>query len=193
MALNILSSGSFVPYAKYNAKSGRWYTRKDEQEVEVSSPVFVIDFDNIKTGWFLFMEGQAPSVVFDASLTQVAPKPSDMHKRGFQVRLFSNAHFGGVAEFTANSMHTCNAVNDLYTQYEKDLPKNAGKLPVVAFKGVEATKDKFGTNYKPLFVIEEWVYRPAVFDAAKKTEAAKPAAAQHAVTPAQNSPAVSEF
>lgn len=161
--LNIVSTGGdFDPYVKYNAKAGRWYCKQGNEEVEVQNPVFVADFDNIKTGWLLFLEGQAPSKVFDASLTQPADKPSDKHKRGFSLRLYSDACFGGVVELCANSMHLCNAINDLYCAYEAG--KQEGKLPVVKYTGSTPMKDKMGTNYKPNFEIEKWVDRPAAFD-----------------------------
>ena len=160
--LNITSSGGdFDPYVKYNAKSGRWYFKDGDEEKEVEKPTFVADFDNIKTGWMLFLEGQAPDKVFDVNLTEPAPKPSDQHKRGFVVRLFSEKSFNGVVELSATSMHMCNSINELYEQYDAD--KKDGKLPVVSFTGSTPMKDKFGTNYKPNFKIEKWVDRPEAF------------------------------
>lgn len=184
MALNIVSQGGdFDPYVKYNAKAGRWYIKGENGEEEVQSPVFVADFANIKTGWLLFLEGQAPDKVWDASLTQPAPKPSDAHKRGFGLRLFSKSFFGGVVDLSGASMHLNNAVNDLYVSYEAAPEAKQGLLPVVKFTGATPMKDKMGTNYKPNFVIEKWVPRPAEFDASNDE------------APAQAAPAasVSEF
>ena len=56
MSLDI-GSGSSRPYAKYNAKAGRWYINGENGDVEIQPPTFVIDFDNIVSGWFLFREG----------------------------------------------------------------------------------------------------------------------------------------
>jgi len=165
MPLNITQSGGdYLPYAKYNAKSGRWYVKKDDKEVEVQNPEFVADFANIKTGWFFFAEGQAPSIYLDPTLGEAVAKPSDSHKRGFKIALFSPKQFGGVVELTGASMHLNNAIVELYSQYEADLAKNAGKLPVVKCEGTEASKDKFGTNYKPVMKITKWVDRPKDFD-----------------------------
>lgn len=189
MALNIVSQGGdFDPFVKYNAKAGRWYFKKDENEVEVQNPVFVADFDNIKTGWLLFLEGQAPSKVWDESLTVPAAKPSDKHKRGFSLRLFSKASFDGVVELSSSSMHLCAAINDLYTLYEQQRGANAGMLPVVKYTGSTPMKDKMGTNYKPNFVIEKWVPRPAEFaaEAPDNNNAVAPA-------PVQQAASVSEF
>lgn len=165
MALNIVSQGGdFDPYVKYNAKAGRWYIKGENGEVEVQNPVFVADFANIKTGWLLFLEGQAPDKVWDVSLTQPAPKPSDAHKRGFGLRLFSKTSFGGVVDLSGASMHLNGSINDLYTAYEVAPEAKQGLLPVVKFAGATPMKDKMGTNYKPNFVIEKWVARPAEFD-----------------------------
>jgi hypothetical protein len=179
--LNIVSTGGdFDPYVKYNAKAGRWYVKDGEAESEVQNPTFIADFDNIKTGWLLFLEGQAPSKEWDISLTEPVAKPSDRHKRGFSLRLFSQASFGGVVELSSSSMHLCNAINDLYVAYEAAKADNAGKLPVVKYTGSTPSKDKMGTNYKPNFTIEKWVDRPADFDADSDSSQEAPAVQQAA-------------
>jgi hypothetical protein len=180
MGLNIVSTGGdFDPYAKYNAKSGRWYYKNGDDEVEVADPKFVPDFENIKTGWMLFLEGQAPDRVMDKDLSTPADKPSDQHKRGFLLRLFSPKSFNGIVELSATSMHLCNAMNSLYEEYEAGKATNAGKLPVVKFTGSTPSKDKFGTNYKPNFEIDGWVDRPEEFDN-KPANDAQPAPAPQA-------------
>lgn len=179
MGLNIVSQGggNYDPYIKFNGKAGRFYMKGEAGEVEVSPTTFVADLENIKTGWLLFVAGQAPDRVWDNGLTEPAAKPSADHKRGFLLRLFSKQTFGGVVELSSNSMHICNAVNDLYTAFENERGANAGKAPVVKLKAVIPMKDKHGTNYKPEFVIEKWVDRPAEFDAEKEQAAPARAAA----------------
>lgn len=205
MGLNIVTqAGDFDPFVKYNGKAGRWYVQKDEQEVEVSNPVFVADFDKIKTGWFYFKTGSAPEKVFDKSLSEAAPKPErtfvddkgvvrDCFRRGFELRLFSNAHFGGVVVMNGSSMHLNNAINALYDAYEAGKAANPGMLPVVACSGTEPMKDKHGTNYKPLMSIVKWVARPVELDSgavsAPATQAPQPVP-QPAPAPAAS---ISEF
>jgi hypothetical protein len=183
MALNLGSNNTtFDPYVKFNGKSGRWYIKKDEHEVEVVNPTFIADFSNIKTGWMKFVAGMAPDKVFDKSLSEPAPRPSDEHKRGFELRLFSTKSFGGVVALSGSSMHLNAAIGELYSEYEKGLNDNKGKLPVVKADGTTPQKDKHGTNYKPNFVIEKWVSRPAELGdtvtatQSVKTEAPKAAA-----------------
>lgn len=191
MGLNIVSSGEFKPYCKYNAKSGRWYVKKDDVEQEVTNPAFVADFDNIKTGWFLFLEGQAPNIVYDANLSTPAAKPSEAHKRGFELELFSQNTFGGVVVMSGASMHTCNAINEIYEQYEKERDANKGMLPVVQAVGATPMKDKFGTNYRPELKILKWIPRPAEFGGT--AQAAPAPTAPVTPPPAPVASAVSEF
>lgn len=188
MGLNISTGGGedFTPYIKYNAKAGRWYVKKDEGEVEVLNPAFVADFDNIKTGWFYFAAGVAPSIVYDPDLSTPAPKPSENHKKGFEVEVFSKATLGGVCVFSSTSGIVGGAINEIYEQYEKERGANAGMLPVVQCMGVTPEVGKHGTNYKPVLSIAKWVARPAEFGGA-----AKAAPAQAAPAPVQS--AVSEF
>jgi len=179
MALNIVqtqSGGSYDPYIKYNGKAGRFYLKNEQgDEVEVVPTSFIADLENIKTGWMMFAAGMAPDKKFDENLATPAPRPSENHKRGFAVRLFSKA-FGGVVELSGTSMHLCNSINDLYESFEA--AKQPGKVPVVKFSGTSAMKDKQGTNYKPNFSIEKWVDRPAELDVANapQTQSASSAA-----------------
>lgn len=201
MGLNLATqSGDFDPYVKYNAKAGRWYVKDGDVEKEVQNPVFVADFEGIKTGWLYFREGSAPEKVFDPNLKEEAPKPDktytdsegktrDCFRRGFEVRLFSKASFGGVVVLNGASMHLNNAIGALYNQYEAGKASNPGALPVIKFVGSTPMKDKLGTNYRPDFVIDKWVPRPSEFDAAAPVQATPAPQAQ----PAPVASAVSEF
>lgn len=190
MGLNIVQqqgSGTYDPYIKYNGKAGRFYLKDESgEEVEIVPTSFVTDLENIKTGWLMFVAGMAPDKVWDKDLATPASRPSENHKRGFAVRLFSKA-FGGVVELSGSSMHLCNSINDLYETFEKT--KETGKVPVVKFTGTSAMKDKQGTNYKPNFVIEKWIDRPAELSAAP----ANASASQPAQTAQQPAASTSEF
>lgn len=165
MALNIVSSAQdFIPFVKYNAKADKWFKREDGEDIEIARPTFVADLKNIQTGWYLYAEGQAPSIVLDPDLVTKAAKPSDKHKRGFEMTVFSQNSFGGVVKFGSASMHVCNAIAEVYNEYEASAEAKAGKLPVIECSGSVAQKDKFGTNYKPTFKILKYIDRPAELD-----------------------------
>lgn len=171
------TSEDFLPFAKYNAKSGRWSVKKDGAENEVANPVFIADFDNAKKAWMYFAEGQAPSIIDFPSLDAQVPRPSENHKIGIKFSLFSKASFGGVVQFSSNSNLTCKSFGALYDTYEAERGNNPGKLPVIKFTGSTPEKGKYGTNYMPNFVIEKWVDRPVEFDAVQDKAAPVQAAA----------------
>lgn len=187
MSLYDAPSGDFTPYVKYNAKAGRWYVKKDDAEVEVQNPVFVADLANAKKAWMHFMEGQAPNLVYFPSLDAQVAKPSENHKLGVSVNLYSDAMFGGVVKLESNSINTCSAIGELHAQFDAAPESKQGKLPVVKVTGAEPIKGNFGTNYKPVFVIEKWIDRPAALsEQSNDTPAAAPA-------PVAQSSGLSEF
>lgn len=198
MGLNISTGGGedFKPYLKYNAKAGRYYAKKDGSEVEVTNPAFVADFSNIKTGWFYFAAGMAPSIVYDPDLSTPAPKPSENHKKGFELEVYSQATLGGVCVFSSTSGIVGGAINEIYEQYEKEKDANAGMLPVIQCEGVTPEVGKHGTNYKPNLKIAKWIPRPAEFGNTVKAQTAPAGATSVAApqpAPVSQASSVSEF
>ena len=114
---------------------------------------------------------------------------------------YSPKFFGGAAEFASASIHLSNAIKDVYAQYEAERASNAGKLPVIACSGSQAMKDRYGTNYRPIFAIVQWVERPAdlpnvspvdasdVWQGGSAAPAPTKVAAQQVPPPAPKSPA----
>jgi hypothetical protein len=91
-------------------------------------------------------------------------------------------------------MHLCGSINDLYDAFEAGKGANPGLVPVVKFTGCQTMKDAKGMNYKPNFVIEKWVARPAELDGAPQQVAANQSAPQPTPAPAPVAAAsVSEF
>jgi len=160
------SSGDFIPFIKFDARAGRWHNKLDGGDlVEITGLVAVFDLANARKGWLSFMEGTGPDHRFDEGPT-VPPRPSDNHKRGFSVNIYSQKLLGGVREFSSNAKIVCSAFNALYGAYEDGLAASAGQVPVVACTGVEAVKTAQSTNYRPLFEIVKWIPRPAELNAA---------------------------
>jgi len=181
--------GDFVPYVKYNAKAGRWYTKKDEQgapEFEVTNMTAIFDMDNLRTGWFDFPAGGTPDKQFDPSLSQAAPRPSDKHKRGFQLNAFSEANLLGLREFSSTAGVVIEAMNALHDQWLANHAANPGKVPVVKCSGVLPITSKHGTNYQPVLEIVAWAERPT--ELAGKPAQATPAPATPAAKAAEHAP-----
>ncbi len=158
--LDIGGTGVYRDIVKYNAQSGRWYLRSGEGEDEIETPTMAMDLANLTTGWLLFLEGAAPNRRWDAVPGVRAPQPSDSHKRGFVVLVYSTKYLNGVAELSSGSMHLSNAIKELYAAFEEQCSEHPGKLPVVACPETTAMKGKFGTNHKPTFEIVDWTDRP---------------------------------
>lgn len=182
--------GGFTTYVKYNAKAGRWYTKKDEKdapEFEVANFTAVMDLANVKTGWFLFAAGVAPAKTYDPSLVQAAAKPGEGFKRGFEVLVFSEKNLLGVREFSSTAGVVIEAINAVYDAFVAAPESGQGKVPVVKCVGVHPVTNKHGTNYQPQLEIVSWVDRPAELPSAgtAATPAPTPApTAQHVPAPA---------
>jgi len=156
--------GQFTTYIKYNAKAGRWYTKDDAPnaaEFEVVNMTAEFDIPGLKTGWFLFQAGTAPDKAINPSLSGWGPRPTDAHKRGFQINLFSDKNLLGVREFASTAGSVIEAMNSLYDAYLAAAEAAQGKLPVVKCTGVLPVTGKHGVNYAPVLAIVAWVDRPA--------------------------------
>jgi hypothetical protein len=179
-------SGEFTVYVKYNAKAGRWYSKDDTPdatEFEVADMTAVFDFERLQTGWFLFEAGSAPDKAMDAALGVPSPKPSEYHKRGFQILVFSTKNLGGVREFSSTAGVVIDAMNLLYDDYMAAPERAEGKYPVVKCTGVTPITGKHGTNYAPTLAIVAWVAPPEALTA-KAVDAPAPKAAAPAPAPA---------
>jgi hypothetical protein len=159
--LNIGASGSIKPFVKYNAKADKWFIKGENGDVEIARPAFLADLANVATGWLRFREGEAPERVIDPSLDRAAPSPGEGFKRGFVLSVFSQKFFGGLVELSSASIHTGNAVREVYQAFEEQRGSHPGQVPLIACTGSEAMKDKYGTNYRPTLALVKWIDRPA--------------------------------
>ncbi|OYU01310.1 MAG: hypothetical protein CFE36_11760 [Sphingomonadaceae bacterium PASS1] len=182
--------GDFKVFVSYNAKAGRWYTKrdgKDEPQFEVADMTAVFDMPGLKTGWFKFASGVAPEKVMDPSFTAAAANPGQDFKRGFVLDLFSDKNLLGVREFSSTASIVIDAMNDLYDAWMAAPEAGTGQLPVVRCVGVFPVTNKHGTNYQPKFEIVGWTARPEALGDSDHPAPAAPA--QAAQVPAAPSPA----
>ena len=179
------SGGDFKVFVSYNAKAGRWYTKrdgKDEPQFEVTDMTAVFDMPGIKTGWFKFSAGVAPEKVMDPSFTAAAANPGQDFKRGFMLDLFSEKNLLGVREFSSTAGIVIDAMNDLFDAWMATPEVATGQLPVVRCTGVQPVTNKHGTNYQPKFEIVGWTARPEALG--DNDQPASASAAPAAVAPA---------
>jgi hypothetical protein len=172
------SDGDFKVFVSYNAKAGRWHTKKDgkdEPQFEVTDMTAVFDMPNIRTGWFKFSSGAAPEKVLDPSLSQATLNPGADFKRGFQVDLFSEKNLLGVREFSSTARIVFESMNNLFDAWMAAPESATGKLPVVRCSGVLPVTNKHGTNYQPTLEIVGWTDRPEALAQVDAGVAPKPA------------------
>jgi hypothetical protein len=164
--------GEGRPFLGYNAKARLWSIDKD---TKVSRIKFVADLDNAEAGWMRFAEGVAPDfkLVPVADLLDGKPYPSmpdvrdsngrPLYRRGFRFTVKLPDKLAGdnptVREFTANSMATTAAIDDLLRAWYDQ--REDGKVPVVKIADYAEVKSKQGSNFAPVFEIIELIDRPS--------------------------------
>lgn len=166
--------GDFTPYIKYNAKAGRFYVKSPDPtapEIEVINPRLAVDFDNIKTGWVLYQEGQAPQRLWDVNGVR-QPRPQDVGlakwKEGFEVSVYGGDVIQtigdklGLREFGGSSGSLINGILKAHALYTAAKAANIGNVPVFNVTGVVPVKTAKATNYEPVFQLEKWVPRAAI-------------------------------
>ena len=181
MALGIVDSagsgsggGDFTPIVKWDAKGGDFTARNRAQtaagvwendDVDVQMPVKLIaDLEHIEVGWVAYVP--TPSFVMTKIGGAMPAKPSDDHKMGFRVRLYSDEL--GLRELSSAAKTVVRALDELHDQYVAEAPANEGKVPVVEIKG--GKKIKVNTpggelSFKvPDWSIVSWTDRPQQMD-----------------------------
>jgi hypothetical protein len=172
--LNLSSGGGNANFLRFSPQANAW-TNSDGVEVELKKVVF--DIDNVKTGWLHLGVGVRDWQP-DQTLGRKGAQPSPDHKRGFEVTFYNKEI--GTASWSSNGVGPNMGLEQLYTACAADRAANAGKLPVVEYKGSKMEKIGKGTTRIPQFTIVSWIDRPAGMDS---TEQAEPEEAFEAPAP----------
>jgi hypothetical protein len=163
MNLNLSGGGGNGNYIRFSPQANAW----SNQDGEFTLEKFVFDYENLQTGWMHIATG-----IFefqpDESLGRKGTQPSPEHKRGFKA-IFFNKHMG-VAEFSANGAGSNMGLEALFKQVSAQAEANAGKLPVVEYKGSRPEKVGKGSTRVPIFEISGWVARPAALAGGESAE-----------------------
>jgi len=163
MNLNLSSGGGNGNYIRFSPQANAWSNQDGEFQMEK----FVFDIENIQTGWMLIATGIfefAP----DDSLGRKGAQPTPEHKRGFKVTFYNKSM--GIAEWSANGAGSNMGLEALYKQAESQAAANAGKLPVVEYKGSRPEKVGKGSTRVPIFEVTGWVARPAALAGGESAE-----------------------
>jgi hypothetical protein len=186
MNLNLSNSGGNGNYIRFSPQANAW----SNQDGEFPLDKFVFDYENIQTGWMLIATGIFEFIA-DNSLGQKGSQPTAEHKRGFKVVFYNKSM--GVAEWSANGAGSNMGLEALYKQVQSQAPTNAGKLPVVEYKGSRPEKVGKGSTRVPEFNVTSWVARPAALQDGGEPEYVQPSTQvpAPAAKPAPSKPAPS--
>jgi hypothetical protein len=117
----------------------------------------ILDLDTVKTGWCYSsgIVGQPPEWRWNATVSRFESRPSDDHKKGFQIRVAVGG--GNTATWEDSGAGAWNAFAALAPQLAQG-PE--GKLPMIKMTGVKDEKyARGGTSIATLEVVK-WVDRP---------------------------------
>ncbi len=184
MNLNLSNSGGSGSYIRFSPQINAW-TKKDEDgnDKEFKFPLSVFDYENVQTGWMLIATGQYEFLP-DNTIGKKGAQPSPEHKRGFKAVFYSKEL--NVVEYSANGAGANMGLEALWKKVQAQVADNAGKLPVVEYKGSTAMKVGKGTTRVPEFDVVKWVARPAALTEGAEPEVAAPS------KPAPSKPAPSK-
>jgi hypothetical protein len=179
LGLNLSSGGeggTFLSYAKYDARSGRIFRadRKQGPDGNFANDVVditanfkaVFDMENIEVGYLLFPIAAAPQMMVVPLGSPMPHKPPTQGwKQGVRVMMKLHASFGGdIREMSSNSAAFLRGFDELHTAYEAGKKANPGKLPIVSLVSTQPVTTgqgaKKSTNYQPSFAIVGWAPRP---------------------------------
>ena len=154
MNLNLSSGGGSGNYIRFSPQANAWTNQDGEFTFEKS----VFDYENLETGWMHIATGIFEFLP-DNGLGQKGAQPSAEHKRGFKATFYNKTM--NVAEWSANGAGSNMGLESLWKQVQAQASANAGKLPVVEYKGSRPEKVGKGTTRVPIFEVVSWVARPA--------------------------------
>jgi len=172
-----LTGGDGGQYIRYNASTGTWQV--DGEMVQVGQ--FVIDHNSLKTGWGKIVAGMGPEWSWDERPGVKGQQPSDEHKRGFSLQIYSKSF--GQREWSTNSAGSNRGLTAIWGAVSDQAAANAGKLPVVKFNGATPTSVGKGMTQVPNFTLEKWIDPPADFGIQGRAMAAPAAPAATAPKP----------
>ena len=167
------ASDSFLPFIKYDARTGDMVLQDREQNSETGewknkqrdvTAAFraAIDLENLEVGWIRFnqqgstgngtgssRQGHRKSTFrrFQAGTARPHEDVAQPRRRCSRIMSTAAALWDGVSA--------------LHDDYLRDAPDHPGELPVVVLAETRPKKTGNSTNYTPIFEITDWIQRPA--------------------------------
>jgi len=160
-------------YIRGNLPQNRWWAKTEAGDEPIDMDRgFAIDIANVTFGWLHIDVGIRDWQPWPSPSQQIA-KPSDQHKKGFEVDCWMGD--GRAAQFSGNSYGLGSFIAKLYNDAETR-PEFETKIPVVQVTSSTPVVIGKGTSYDVGFNIRTWIDRPSE-DAAPAAPEPAPAAA----------------
>jgi hypothetical protein len=153
MNLNLSGGGGNGNYIRFSPQANAWSNQDGEFQMEK----FVFDYENFRLDGCL-LQLASLNLQPDDSLGRKGNTTISRTQTWLQ-RHFLNKQMG-VAEFSANGAGANMGLEALWKQVQAQAPANAGKLPVVEYKGSRPEKVGKGSTRVPMFEVTGWVARP---------------------------------
>ena len=195
------NEGEGLPYIQWGSDAVQWFKKDGESRAPFTFEKAVFDVEALKVGWIKIDVGVYDAILDDYKAAPVARpdektvkngKEGFAYNKGFAVSVLFPEGFGDERKFSWSTSQkgSLEAMSKILNDYEAGKAANAGKLPVVAFKGHENKKFGKGSTNIPQLEIVSWVDRPAELELSAETPTvAKPT--PETVAPAASS--ASEF
>ena len=156
MPLQILNTSTGNAFVRYSIEDNMWLMSTPEGEPRdvtdaiMSNPIYV-DIANIKMGW-LKLTGGRDWIEWADNDPSKTPKPSDAHKQGFSLFMFSKKVFGEEEpqrEFNSSQVGMLEFVKKLYDELEDTFED--GKAAVIQLTGASRVKIGRGSSRIPTY------------------------------------------
>ena len=156
MPLKLLNTSGGNAFVRYSIEDNMWLISTPEGEPQdvtdaiMSNPIY-IDIANVEMGW-LKLQGGRDWVVWEDNEPANTPKPSDAHKQGFSVQMYSKKVFGEdepQREFNSSQVGMLEFIKKLYDELEDSFED--GKAAVVQLTGATRVKIGKGSSRIPTY------------------------------------------
>ena len=175
-------------FVRVNLPQNRWTLKTEggDETIDMERGI-AIDIKNVVFGWLHIDVGVRDWQPWPSPSQQIA-KPSDQHKKGFEVDCWMGD--GRAAQFSGNSYGLGSFIAKLYNDAETR-PEFEAKIQVVQVTSSTPVVIGKGTSYDVGYAIRTWIDRPSE-DAAPAAPEPAPAAAP-APAPAPEASGGSDF
>lgn len=164
MPLKVLNSSGGNAFVRYSIEDNMWLMSTPEGEPQdvsdaiMENPIY-IDIANIQLGWLKLTGGRDWVVWEDNDPGKLGadgklknPKPTDAHKQGFAVQMYSKKVFGEdepQREFNSSQVGMLEFIKKLYDELENSFED--GKAAVIQLTGASRVKIGKGSSRIPTY------------------------------------------